>query len=609
MNPELGSSIIMVHPSRFSVPLFEILQGKYSYVKGQTLHSSLRNPGVFSRQLFVHLYKRSLSRCTYDEVLSDWQLFEEGIRSRWRGSRTESGAFKTSTFQSWVDTVKMTLDQLLLNNIYHILHTRTNLSYERYVDWVVAVGLVPLFVSQPDRALMKSITSKFSALSAGLGLDKYKTMKTVLMTFKQELTSVLETITSIYIPDFSEVQLYFDCAATRYYGVYQDKKINVEVINRPIIYGGTVTFDSPVQRLFNTVMSCHRTAEHAKLCQLLNTAPMKAIVGTNSNNLYKDILEHLDKSSQKSDPKKEMLQLLIKLAENKTVSGITDVVEDFVTDVSQNIVDRNKLFGGPGGAAESTAQGLKKHVSGTVFKCLTNQINEQFDTIDKLVKEREMIIKKVNTLETHLHQCRVEDKKAGLSGWGGGGGSGGANNLLIADTLKSLINIHDSNLSLQSSSVNRGESVHNSFLSQYVPPFRELSQDLTSLWESEVFETFKLTPVIDNQGQRLYVKYSQDTVSVLLGPFTYVIAKMYEMELITDVHSSLSLNEIADGLYKSSRLYVYMQDVGAKYNPEALQLQESGTADAGTSRPLKAPEQTPVTPFLFPAFQGQHGYP
>ncbi|UTM04979.1 capsid portal protein [Equid gammaherpesvirus 2] len=598
MNPAPGSSIIMIHPSRFSVPLFEILQGKYSYVKGQTLHSSLRNPGVFSRQLFVHLYKRALSRCTYDEVLSDWQLFEAGIRARWRGSRYESGAFKASTFQSWVDTVKMTLDQLLLNNIYHILHTRTNLSYERYVDWVVAVGLVPLFVSKPDRALVKSITSKFSADSVGFSSDKYKTMKTVLMTFKRELTSVLETVTSIYIPDFSEVQLYFDGSTTAYFGVYRGQRITVEVVNRPIIFNGEVTFDSPVQRLFNTVMSCHRTAEHAKLCQLLNTSPMKAVVGSTSNNLYKDILNHLEQSSHKSDPKREMLQLLIKLAENKTVSGITDVVEDFVTDVSQNIVDRNKLFGGGGGgpSAESTAQGLKKQVSGTVFKCLTNQINEQFDTIHKLEKERDMMLRKVHTLETHLSQCRAEDKRLGEVSI--------TSSLLTTDTLKSLLNIHDSSLSLHAASVNKGDNVHNSFFSQYVPPFREVSQDLTSLWESEVFETFKLTPVIDNQGQRLYVKYSQDTVSVLLGPFTYVITKMYEMELITDVYSSLSLNEIADGLYKSSRLYVYMQDVGAKYNLESQEYFDAASA-ASAAAPAAGRTQSPS------AFsqQSQHGPP
>lgn len=548
----------MIHPSQASVHLFEILQGKYSYVKGQTLHSSLRNPGVFSRQLFVHLYKKALSTCTYDEVISDWQKFENGIRSRWKNSEFDSPAFKSSTFQSWMDTMKMTLDQLLLNNIYHILHTKTNLSYERYVDWVVAVGLVPVHNTKPDTALVKRVTTQFSS-SVHFNPNQYRTMKTVVTTFQQELSGVLETLTSIYIPDFSEVFIYFDPVTTSYVGVYNNQKIQIEIINRPFIFNREITFDSPVQRLCNTIMSCHRTTEHAKLCQLLNTAPMKAIVGSSTNNIYKDILSHLEQSSQKSDPKKEMLQLLIKLAENKTVSGITDVVEDFVTDVSQNIIDKNKLFGAH--TTDSTAQGLKKQVSGTVFKCLTNQINEQFDTIHQLEKEREDIIKKLHTLESHINSIHSDQKKIG-------GDSVPKSSFLTTETLKSLLDISSTSLNLSSSSINKGEVVHNSFLTQYVPPFRELTKDLTSLWESEVFETFKLTPVVDNQGQRLYVKYTQDTVSVLLGPFTYVITKLYNMELITDVYSSLSLNEIAEHLYKSSRLHIYMLDVGVKYSPD-----------------------------------------
>ncbi|AMA67399.1 capsid portal protein [Vespertilionid gammaherpesvirus 1] len=565
INPGPGSCML-VHPTKSSVHLFEILQGKYSYVKGQTLHSSLRNPGVFSRQLFVHLYKTALSTCSYDEVISDWQKFENGIKARWDDTMFEKETFKKSTFQSWVETMKMTLDQLLLNNIYHILHTRTNLSYERYVDWVVAVGIVPVFHTKPDSDLVQRMTSKFSE-SFKFNPNQYKTMKTILTSFTLELTSVIETLTSIYIPDFSEVTIYFNQETTSYYGVYNSKKIDVEIINRPFIFNENITFDSPVQRLCQNIMSCFRTTEHAKLCQLLNTAPMKAIVGNTSTNLYKDILAHLEQSSQKTDPRREMLQLLIKLAENKTVSGVTDVVEDFVTDVSQNIIDKNKIFGTN---AESTTQGLKKQVAGSVFKCLTNQINEQFDTIHQLEKERDLFVKKMQLLESHLSHCQNEDKKDVNM----------QSSLLTSDTLKSLTDISNSSLKLSSSTINKGETVMNSFLTQYVPPFREVTKDLTSLWESEVFETFRLTPVVDNQGQRLYVKYTQDTVSVLLGPFTYIITKLYGMELITDVYSSLSLNEIAECLYKASRLNVYILDVGAKYNPET---QDSEAEQNGTS--------------------------
>ncbi len=60
----LGSSAIPVHPTPASVRLFEILQGKYAYVQGQTIYANLRNPGVFSRQVFTHLFKRAISQGT-----------------------------------------------------------------------------------------------------------------------------------------------------------------------------------------------------------------------------------------------------------------------------------------------------------------------------------------------------------------------------------------------------------------------------------------------------------------------------------------------------------------------------------------------------------------
>ncbi len=154
-----------------------------------------------------------------------------------------------------------------------------------------------------------------------------------------------------------------------------------------------------MQRLYQNIFMCYRTLEHAKICQLLNTAPLKAIVGHGGRDMYKDILAHLEQNSQRKDPKKELLNLLVKLSENKTISGVTDVVEEFITDASNNLVDRNRLFGQPG---ETAAQGLKKKVSNTVVKCLTDQINEQFDQINGLEKERELYLKKIRSMESQL---------------------------------------------------------------------------------------------------------------------------------------------------------------------------------------------------------------
>ncbi len=84
-----------------------------------------------------------------------------------------------------------------------------------------------------------------------------------------------------------------------------------------------------------------------------------------------------------------------------------------------------------------------------------------------------------------------------------------------ASAIEKLFNSPSASLGARVSGHN--ESILNSFVSQYIPPSREMTKDLTELWESELFNTFKLTPVVDNQGQRLYVRYSSDTISILRG--------------------------------------------------------------------------------------------
>nr|WIV69228.1 capsid protein [Bovine gammaherpesvirus 4] len=563
MNPTLGSSIT-VHPTSSSIQLFEILQGKYSYVKGQTLHSSLRHPGVFSRQLFVHLYKTALSSCCYDDVITDWQKFEQAVACRWGKTSVDLGMdFRWSTFESWSKTLKMALNQILLSTIYQILHVKTAPSYEKYVDWVVAIGLVPICKQKPCVPLLTHIQEMFSDVHKKYSEDK--TISRILYSLQQELISVVKGLTSIYIPDFSEVTIEFIPHENKYIGIYKHKQIPIEEVTRPVIFKNNITFDSPVQRLLATVMSCHRTTEHAKLCQLLNTSPMKSIQGSSSNTVYKELLEQIEKSSQKSDPKKELLQLLIKLAENKTISGVTDVVEDFISDVSNNIVDKNKLFGNQ---KETTTQGLRKHVSNSVFKCLTNQINEQFDTIHNLEREKEIYLKRFKEIESQLdHALREEHVSTPPV------------DILTSDTLKTLAGVHELGLGMMSSSISKGNTVQNSFFSQYVPPFRDQAKDLTSLWESEIFQTYKLTPVVDNQGHRLYVRYTQDTISILLGPFTYVITKMKNIELINDTYSFMSLDEIGDDIYQNSRLCIYINDIGRKYSPRPSSEYEGGVPE------------------------------
>nr|QRE02524.1 Portal protein [Otarine gammaherpesvirus 4] len=565
---------VRVHPTSGSMRLFEILQGRFAYVKGQTLYACLRNPGMFTRQVFVHLYKTALSGCTYSNVMEDWTCHNMNICGKWATDCIESMSFKTSTFTSWAGTLKMTLEQLLLHNIYQIIHSKTTLSYERYVEWVMTLGVVPTVHRKPDEQLIKTVHARIvDGYTAILRGGSY-TMRSIVESLLYELERLLRALTSVYIPSFADTIIEYDTSSDKYTAIHRGSRANVEVICKPTVLGGVVTFDSPIQRLYESVMACHRMTEHAKLCQLLHTCPIKALVGCASDTTYRDIMAHLERSSEKTNPRREMLQLLLKLAENKTVSGVTDVVEEFITDVSNNIIDRNKLFGATG---ESTTQGLKRQVSNTVFKCLTSQINEQFDTISVMQRERELFLKKLQILESQLSECKDTDCSSSHD-----------TNLLTADTIGSLQSLQATGLSAASAKVSRGETVLNSFLSQYVPPCREALKDLTSLWESELFHTYRLTPVVDNQGHRLYVRYTQDTVSILLGPFTYTIAGLYQMELISDAYSTPSLQEIVEYIYRGSRLAVYIADIGSKYCQEQLQQPlgntKTSTNDTNTAR-------------------------
>ncbi|AAC58089.1 minor capsid protein [Alcelaphine gammaherpesvirus 1] len=542
---------IAVHPTIQSVNLFEILQGKYAYVKGQTLYSSVRNSGTFFRQVFTNIYRDALSSCTYEDVLQDWIKYETSIRQRWKPSEKEDNAFKWSTFQSWFSTMKMTIDGIITKAITYIINTKCIASYERYIDWVATCGVVPVLNQRPNSKVVqmfkKHLEKEYSSVASS------KSLTTIFHFLVESASSVLERLTSKFIPSYLEVSVTYDQYKCEYKASYQNKEIGVEVIIPPTIGSGKVVFNSPVQRLAENVMACHRTMEHAKICQLLNTGPLKAIVCSSSATVYKDILNHLDECGKKNDPKKELMQLLIKLAENKTVNGVTDVVEDFITDVSNKLVDRSKLFGDVN--AEHPSDNLKKQVSNNVFKCLTQQINQQFETISKLEEERAFFLKKINQIETQLSKCQEEPQGTG----------GKPYNILTSSTLDALDGLSQSGLHLTSNQVTKGQSIVNSFFSQYVPPFRELQNDLHELWEHEIMQSFNLSPIIDNQGQRLFVRYTQDTIFFLLGPFTHNILGFVDMELLIEAYCTLSFYDIAEYLYSASRLAIYIVDIGQKY--------------------------------------------
>ncbi|AAX58077.1 ORF43 [Ovine gammaherpesvirus 2] len=542
---------IAVHPTSQSVTLFEILQGKYAYVKGQTLFSSVRNSGTFFRQVFTNIYKAALSSCTYEDVLSDWIKYESTIRQKWAPGKNEDAAFKSSTFQSWFSTMKMTIDKIITKAITYIINTKCIVSYERYVDWVATCGVVPVVNKKPDGKVVQQFRAHLERDYAAIASSK--SLSTIFRFLIDDGAAILERLTSKFIPSFLEVSIVYDSRKGVYLGTYQDKQIPVEVIVAPTVGAGRVVFNSPLQRIAETVMACYRTMEHAKMCQLLNTGPLKAIVCSSSATVYKDIMNHLDECSKKNDPKKELMQLLIKLAENKTVNGVTDVVEDFITDVSHKMVDKSKLFGDVN--SEHPSDNLKKQVSNNVFKCLTQQINQQFETISKLEEERVYFLKKINQIETQLSKCQEEPQ----------GATARPHNILTSDTLKSLDGLSQAGLHFTSNQVNKGQSIVNSFFSQYVPPFRELQNDLHELWEHEIMQSFNLSPIIDNQGKRLFVRYTQDTVFFLLGPFTQNILGFTDMELLVEAYCTLSFYDIAEYLYSASRLYIYIIDIGLKY--------------------------------------------
>lgn len=505
-----------------------------------------------------------MSSCSYDDVVDDWTMFESSMRKKWSKHHHLAESYKTSTFQSWATTMYMALEKHVLNHIYQVLHSSNTSIYERYIDWVITTGLVPIVKQKPNQKLISHINEQFQNMQQ-LFSQNEKTIAGIVRGLHQEILNVVMSLTSTYIPDFSEVCIYFEKRTNLFYGTFNEKKITVEPITRPVFFKNSVVFDSSVQRLFHNIMACHRTTEHAKLCQLLNTAPFKVISGPSTGVSYKDIMNHLEESAHKNDPKKDLLCLLMKLSENKTVSGVTDVVEEFITDVSQNVVDKNKLYGS---YTETTTQGLRRQVSDTVFKCLTKQINEQFDSIRGLEKEREMYLKQLQLLESQLSKSNKEESISS------------PDNLLISDTAKSLQNLKQSSLVTSTIDIPKGNTVMNSLISQYTPPFREIIKDLTALWENEIFQTFRLAPVVDNQGHRLYVRYTQDTISALVGPFTYTILKFSQMDLINEQYASMGLQDIGHHLYSGSRLSVYIKDVGTKYFPE-IYSQDGGRSSEG----------------------------
>lgn len=564
-----------------------MLTGATGACVGATIHQILRDPSVLRKQLFYSMFRFILDGVNISRLSSAWRSHRE------RFVREEDGPVALEQFEMWSDALRHTLVSTVSALLEKLIYAHAGDDrYCRYVDWIASVGVVPLFANETVTRL-KEVSAAQRELTAALrscqlldGLDD-ATLKTLRRCVAAMMTSE--------VPNAANLRMHrlksngeIECFAGK-------KRLRRYVHSEPLVLEEDhLALTTPLSRIRYERARHHELRTHRKVCQLLNTHPVKVVTSSRYEMNTRRIVELMEKRDRNVDAKASIVKFLLNVSDSKSKIGLEDSVESFLQDLTPS-VDQSRLMpprppsGAGGGAAHGPlgpgTQDIRELFRRQVIRCLEEQIQDHVEEIESLKLLNKAWEGKTRELRDALERYETDGRRTR--------GPPSAD-LQTADTLRALRRVQD--LPTNPTAVEDNRVVANSFFSQFVPDDRDSDDRLSKLWENEYFRCFKLRRNVTNQGAEDSISYSNYTVEKVLSPFLTSVLQFPLLDPIPEDHLFLSLSELAHVVYETSRLQRYTDFLRfretARIYPAAAAA--ATTSEAPTPRPGGAAVPRPV---------------
>lgn len=524
----------ILFPSIKTIKFIEMLHGKKEFFKGQSIHSVLRDSAVFKKQMFYTLSHTLLNSISIQQINAEWQRHLKAFPFRSKGMSFQE------YFNIWYYAIKQVILEGILQTINYILQNLDNDIYNKYIDWICTIGITPIVTLPKNKVTLTPLAKSISS----------RLIQEIIRNKQNFLLHILTQISSTSIADFTNINIYRNKSDGNITCLSNNKELEYFVYSAPYFINNQLLFTTPLAHLYSELNKHENLHRHRKMCQLLNTFPIKVLTTSKNSVDNKKILELIEREEKTSDAKKSLIKFLLNLSDSKSKIGITDSIEGFLQDITPSIIDQNKLLISKGNlqrrGQDNNDRDIRDIFKKQIIKCMEEQIQSQLDEIETLKTANRLFENKIkdmhsliNLSETSKHDFTLDSDIESLS---------------LAKALNKV-----QSLPFTSVSIDDTRAVANSFFSQYIPDIEYADKKIDQLWETEYTRTFRLRKNVNNQGQEDSISYSNYTLELLLIPFMKHVLKLRHFELLPEEFLFLSLKEIMLAVYSNCKIKHYLR--------------------------------------------------
>lgn len=571
-------------PTESSLDLFSMINGTAGACVGQTIHQVLRDPSVFRKQIFYTMFRFILNGVNIADLSSAWTTHRQ------RFVHTDDERVLVEQFEIWSNALKHTLIETTSAALQKLIYAYGGDDrYCRYVDWIASVGVVPIVEVQTlermraVEAAQRSFTTELVACQILDRLDDAR-LKT--------LRACVRSLMTREIPNVPDVRIHRLKSNGRIECFSGKKRLRRYIYAEPLMLEEDCpVLTTPLARIRYERKRHHELRTHRKVCQLLNTNPVKVVTSSRHELNTRRIVELMEKRDRNVDAKTSIVKFLLNVSDSKSKIGLEDSIESFLQDLTPS-VDQSRLMPSrapiPSSAATSGSSGthdIRELFRRQVIRCLEDQIQDHVEEIESLKLLNKTWESKTRELRDALERYETEGRRA--SRWPP------SSDLQTLDTLNALRRVQT--VPTNPVSVDDNRVVANSFFSQFVPDDRDSDDRLSRLWENEYFRCFRLRKNITNQGTEESTSYSNYTVERVLLPFLTSVLEFPLLDPIPEEYLFLSLSELATVVYETGKLQKYTDFIRYREIIRLQILQEERARRIATTATIASTTAAPVT--------------
>lgn len=589
---------VLLHPSEKTLAFAEILAGKWIYTEGQGVYNSVKSAEVVKRQLQAALLRDTLASAVYRDLKTDWDRHARAAAAAWGESEllNEDPEAARVAFETWAQTLAQSLLEFAHETAAGFVGAMTagEASFDKYVDWLTCLGVVPVIrLSAPrKRKRDEDQTPRLDLFPAVSRPAADAVSRALRDRALQAAAALAERLELTRIPEYDRTALIWNARSREVVSVDLVTAASGRgLVLRPFSYiRGEVLFDSPLERLYVACARADRMREHGKICELINTQPVRVVLGrkpgdSDSAAQAAALVDGKDRARNDSSAAK-LVGLIVRLQKMESPKDVAETLRAYLDDQDGRVLDAEQIdtsrvgFGQSRPAAVAAKkppaltlrEAFRENATAGVNRILEGHVHKQFETLSQYRETNASLRRELEGVKDRLRRADrrlFEEVPPGVESNPSVCRHGGPPDLECQAALSALsrdLIVQTADLSDRMAAAGSDSAVLNSFFSRFVPPYREEEAALSRLWEQELMRFFKLTRLTNNQGQELGVAYSNSAIDLIVEPYLSRVLRFTSLgHLVSSKDAYVSTDELFRLVFKRSRVNAYLEEIRERF--------------------------------------------